>query len=181
MNILPTDFKLNKYGLDVRFINENDATFIVGLRTDERLGRYINSTSPKVEDQIRWTEQYKKREAEGIDYYFIFEKMRTPLGVCRIYDIRSGEFTIGSWLFKKDAPVGTAILGDIITREVAFGLFPDSTLLFDVRKDNFNVNRYQVAYKPEIIDENQLNYYYSCSRENFEKYKERYIKMFYKL
>ena len=45
MNKLNSNFKLEKYGLEVRFVEEKDAQFILGLRTDSRLGRYISETS----------------------------------------------------------------------------------------------------------------------------------------
>ena len=179
MTRLPRNFNIERYGLKVRLVNENDASFIVSLRTDDKLGRYINKTSPSIEEQIKWTNSYKLREELGIDYYFLFEKPSgNPIGVCRIYDVTTNTFTIGSWLFKKDAPVGSAILADIITRELAFELFPFSKLLFDVKKDNINVNRYQATYKPEIIRCTEDAIFYSCPQDNFEKFKKIHLRMF---
>lgn len=95
-NKLSPDFVLDRYGLHTRFVEESDADFIFKLRTDTRLGRFLNSTKPDKEAQIIWTKEYKKRELAGVDYYFVFEKPKgTPLGVCRIYDIEDDEFTIG--------------------------------------------------------------------------------------
>ena len=71
---LPKGFTLDKYGLHVRLVNEDDAAFIVKLRTDERLGQFIHATSPDVEQQKAWIRKYKEREAEGLEYYFIFYK-----------------------------------------------------------------------------------------------------------
>lgn len=179
MNKLPNNFKLERYGLFVRFVTTDDASFILSLRTDDKLGRFINTTSPSIEEQIKWTNSYKLREELGTDYYFLFEKpIGNPIGVCRIYDISPKSFTIGSWLFKKDAPVGSAILADIITREVAFELFPSSELLFDVKKENINVNRYQATYKPDIICCTRDTIFYSCPKENFEKFKKIHLRMF---
>ena len=179
MNKLPQNFSLERYGLFLRFVTEEDASFILSLRNDEKLGRYINKTSPTLDAQVEWTNSYKLREEQGTDYYFIFEKPQgNPLGVCRIYDITINTFTIGSWLFKKDSPVGAAILADIITRELAFELFPFSELLFDVKTDNTNVNRYQATYKPEILCINHDTIFYRCPKENFEKYKKLHLRMF---
>lgn len=179
MNKLPTTFNLERYGLFLRFVTKEDSSFIINLRTDEKLGRYINTTSASIEEQVRWTNSYKLREELGTDYYFLFEKpLGNPVGVCRIYDITSDSFTIGSWLFKKDAPVGSAILADIITREVAFDLFPNSKMLFNVKIDNKNVNRYQMTYKPEILSRNHDSIFYSCPKDNFEKYKQLHLRMF---
>lgn len=178
-NNLPENFNLYRYGLYVRLVCEEDAEFIMNLRTNEKLGRYINPTSCSVENQKKWIQEYKLRESSGLDYYFMFEYPKgNRLGVCRIYDINSDNFTIGSWIFSPDAPKGAAILGDIITREIAYSLFPLSILYFDVKKANINVNRYHAAYKSKLIREDESTNYYCSSKEDFEKYKEKFIRMF---
>lgn len=177
--ILPSNFRLKRYGLDVRFVTEDDAQFIVELRTDEKLSRYLNKTTPDINAQKEWTKEYKKREAEGTDYYFVFEKpLGVPIGVCRIYNITETDFTIGSWLFSPKAPVGAAILADIITREIAFDLMPQKRLLFDVRNENSNVLRYQHTYKPTVLKVTDVDTFFELSKENFDKYKQLHLRMF---
>jgi hypothetical protein len=87
MKKLPENFTLERYGLQVRLVNEGDAEFIVALRTDPRLSRYIHETSPSIEAQKEWIGNYKKREAQGLDYYFMFSVNGLRQGVARIYDI----------------------------------------------------------------------------------------------
>lgn len=170
---------MERYGLSVRFVDQSDAEFIVRLRTDEKLGRYINATMPDVEAQRCWIEKYKEREERGEDYYFMFESLSGErLGLCRIYDIHPADFTVGSWLFSPTAPMGAAILADIITREIAYELFPDSTHYFDVKRQNTNVNRYNETYKSELIRQDEQTNYYTCSKDNFEKYKKLHLRMF---
>ena len=72
--ILPEDFTMEKYGLFARFVNESDAEFIVKLRTDPVLGKWIHSTDSDIENQKQWLREYKERERNGLDYYFIFYK-----------------------------------------------------------------------------------------------------------
>ena len=45
---LSSDFNLDKYGLHVRLVNEDDAEFIVSLRTDPKLSRFIHDTGNDV-------------------------------------------------------------------------------------------------------------------------------------
>ncbi len=178
-NKLPQDFTIDRYGLHVRFVNESDAEFIVRLRTDGKLGRYIHATTPDIGAQIEWTSRYKQREAAGEDYYFMFESLDGKrLGLCRIYDIHPADFTVGSWLFSPAAPMGAAILADIITREIGFGLCPEGRLLFDVRAENTNVIRYQRTYKPVVLKETESDVFFELSRDNFEKYKMLHLRMF---
>jgi hypothetical protein len=41
---LPSNYSDKKYGLNVRFVNEDDAEFILELRTNPNLNKYINPT-----------------------------------------------------------------------------------------------------------------------------------------
>lgn len=179
MNKLPANYTTERYGLHVRLVQEHDAEFILSLRTNEKLARFINTTSAEVTQQVAWTRNYKEREKAGTDYYFIFEKPQgNPIGVCRIYDVEPGKFTTGSWLFAPTAPVGASILADIITREIAWELWPDALQLFDVRKDNITVNKYHTTFCSEIVREDEENFFYTCTRENFEKRKTLHLRMF---
>ncbi len=66
---LSADFTFEKYGLSLRFVNEGDAEFIIKLRTDPKLGRFIHPTSPDVELQKKWIREYKDFESnEPFEY-----------------------------------------------------------------------------------------------------------------
>ena len=86
VNKLPLGFKMNKYGIDVRFVEESDAEFILSLRTDPKLSRYLHATDNDVEKQRQWIRKYKEREAHGKEYYFMYIKNENKLGVSRIYN-----------------------------------------------------------------------------------------------
>ena len=72
MTHLPSNFELDRYGLHVRLVREEDAEYIVQLRTNPTKNRYIHSTLNDVKAQKEWIRLYKQREAEGKEYYFIF-------------------------------------------------------------------------------------------------------------
>lgn len=175
--IIDKDFILIKYNITVRVVTIDDANFIVRLRTDEKLSLFLNKTNTSVEEQKKWISQYKIRESKGEEYYFLFLSADIPIGLCRLYEFNSFSFTIGSWIFSSVAPKGAALLGDIITREIAFELFPEKKLKFDVRKGNKNVLKYQYMYKPAVIGEDDDNIYFELDRINFEKYKVKYLRM----
>ena len=65
MKTLPSNFELDRYGLHVRLVREEDAEFIVKLRTNEHNSRYIHDTVADVEQQKVWLRAYKQREIEG--------------------------------------------------------------------------------------------------------------------
>ncbi len=124
--ILPSDFELDRYGLHCRLVQEEDADFIVRLRTDPVLSRFIHETSADIMDQKRWIQQYKEREAIGKDYYFIFFLNGEPVGVDRVYNISQMSFTFGSWVFLRGLPFWVPIAGAIIGREIAFEMLDKS-------------------------------------------------------
>ena len=71
MTKLPENFELDRYGLHVRLVREEDAEFIVKLRTNEHNSRYIHDTVADVEQQKVWLRAYKQRELEGKEYYLL--------------------------------------------------------------------------------------------------------------
>lgn len=178
MNKLLANFTIDKYGLQVRLVNIEDANFIVNLRTNPLLSKYLHTTSSDVNIQTKWIQDYKVRESKGLDYYFVFSKNGIRIGVERIYNITNDDFTHGSLIFSTDAPLGSSIIADIITREIGFNLLDLPVNLFDVRKGNNNVINYHKSYGSELIDEDYESFYYKLTNINFEKNKIRYLKMF---
>ena len=55
---------IEKYGCYYRLVEIKDAEFIMSLRTNEKLSRYINETNNKLKDQSDWLKDYKLREAQ---------------------------------------------------------------------------------------------------------------------
>lgn len=119
--ILPTDFHGEKYGVMYRFVNEEDAAFIVKIRTNPKVKNFLHKTSSDIELQKEWIKEYKKREAQGMEYYFVYEKKGVPCGVNRIYNIKGdGTFTSGSLVFDEGVPYEVVVAASIILKEIAF-------------------------------------------------------------
>lgn len=176
---LPSSFEMKKYGLYFRFVNEEDSEFIVQLRSDPELGKYLSKTEHNVEKQKEWIRAYKQRENEGIDYYFVVYYKSEKCGLIRLYDITEKTFTPGSWIFKKNAPPGVSLLADIIIVTLAFELFPEKECVYDIRKENKNSLGYTRLFDPIIIGEDELNYYFIRPKENFYKTKKRLLEIFH--
>lgn len=153
MKLLPADFEITRYGVTVRLVTETDAEFITQLRSDKRLGRYIHSSDGDVEKQIQWTREYKKREIQGTDYYFIFSVGNIPQGLCRIYNINDNYGTVGSWICRPDIEQNVPVLTLILTRDILFDILQLDIDYFDVRKDNKKVLRCHELFGAEKIGE----------------------------
>lgn len=176
MNKLSDNFELNRYGLRVRLVRETDAEFIVQLRTNNKLSRFINKTDVDIEKQKEWIELYKKREAEGLEYYFIFSIDGERMGVYRLYNITDNSFSSGSWVFSPFAPKNTSILAHLITNEIAWSLFPKSTQYFETKKENISVVRYNMMLA-EVIKDDEYAYYFKNTKTLFEKKSKRIYRM----
>jgi hypothetical protein len=184
MTKLPENFELDRYGLHVRLVREEDAEFIVKLRNDPQKGRYISVTSNSVDDQIRWIKLYKKRECEGKDYYFIYSYQGQLAGVNRIYEIEDNHFIHGSWVFGDNTPPYCALAAGIIARELAY-----DTLGLDVEidtagvhKDNHGVLQYIRALGAEFTGTRiyPMGEFYTSQlpKELFYKNKNKIIRLF---
>ena len=178
MKKLSPNFEIVKYGLHVRLVREEDAEFIVRLRTDERLGRYIHATSNDVEKQQEWIKAYKQREAGGSEYYFIFETgAGNPLGVYRLYEISEQYFTSGSWIFLPDSPMGASMIAFIIAREIAWDIVPDAINLYDIKKANKSVLLFTSTFTPKVIRETVDTFYFENTKEDFNNHKDQVLRL----
>lgn len=93
---------LESKSIRLRFVEDPDAEFILSLRLDDRYNTFLSSVSPDVEAQKKWIRKYKDDERNGIQYYFIIERLDgTPCGTVRIYDIRNDSFCWGSWILNE--------------------------------------------------------------------------------
>lgn len=120
MEKLPSDFIYDKYGIHARFVTEDDAEFIIKLRTDPRLSRFIHDTDSDVQKQREWIRNYKVREAGGKEYYFLVSNKGIPAGLIRMYNIHDKTFTVGSVIMDKDAPIHCVLAATIMVKEIAF-------------------------------------------------------------
>lgn len=165
---LPEDFALHRYGIDVRLANESDSEFILSLRTNEKLSRFLHKTSNDLEKQRQWMKNYKEREERGEDYYFLYSKEGMPFGVNRIYDIKESTATGGSWIcisgLMPDISVSTCIIG----REILFDILQLEEERFDVRKGNKQVLKMHKMFGATIVGESDIDYFFSLKKKDFK-------------
>lgn len=173
---LNPDFCLKKYGIYVRLVNEEDANFIVKLRTDPKLGRFIHSTDDDVEKQKQWIRDYKIRESRGLDYYFIYYYNDKPFGLNRICNILNLSATGASGICEKNLSMELPILSILINREIFFEILDIKEDLFDVRLKNLKVQKLHKMFGAKEIDRNELDVFFSLSKEDYLKNKNKIMK-----
>ena len=170
---------LKKFNIIPRFVSEYDAEFILSLRLDNHLGRFLSPTQNDINIQINWLREYKERERRGQEFYFIFENNDGKYGLTRIYNITKTKFESGSWIFAKNSPLGVSILADLYNRSFGFENLCLKECAFEVRKENRLVVKYHQMFNPTLLKEDNLNYYFSITKQKFEICKNRIIKLYY--
>jgi len=170
-NLSLSNSKKEPHLLQVIFAKENDAEFILGLRTNPSKNKYLNYTEPNLENQIIWLNEYKTREERGEELYYIIYENNIPVGTIRIYNINENDCTTGSWLFSSNTYQLTPIISELLIYEIVYNILKKSTVLFDVRKENKKVVTYHKLKRITLINEDEENFYYSMSRAEWEESK----------
>lgn len=171
MKKLPENFSLEKYGLKVRLINENDADFILSLRANPNRTKHMITLDCNLERQRKWIQEYKEREKEGLDYYFIYTNAKgIPIGVNRASSIDHSTKTSksSSWITVeglKSEPLKMLIIGN----EIIFNLIGVESSWGEVQKNNDRAIKIfkLFGYKFDTSDTEFCDF--SLSKEDFFK------------
>lgn len=177
---LLSDFSLIKYGIEVRLVEEKDAKFILDLRIDSELDTYMRKVPNDINLQINWIKDYKKREQEGLEYYFIYHVNGFPIGVNRMINIRNDSWMGASLIFKKNCPPGTPILATLIQYHIGFEVLDKSVLFGDILKGNEKAIRFNQFLGSDFIYENENMFYIILSKKSYIVAKDKIEKLFYK-
>lgn len=96
------DYTLSSYGVRLRPVSLDDASFIAQLRTSpEAVGR-VGDTRPDVESQKQWIQSYLERPE---DYYFIVETLGgKAVGTIGLYDFEGARAEWGRWIIIPGVP-----------------------------------------------------------------------------
>lgn len=174
---LTDDFTMKKYGIDIRLVNEEDTPFILSLRADKWLTRYIHQTDDNEDKQRQWIREYKKRESAGLEYYFIYSKNGKPFGLNRIYAINGDSCTSGSWLCTPGTPVNLSISIALINRDIMFDILRLKEDNFDVRKENLKVQKFHLMTGSVKTGETELDILFRATPETHEMGKRKILKL----
>ena len=161
------------YSLNVREINEGDAEYIYGLRTDERYSRYLSNVSEGVDAQTRYIKQYlTDSKVERTSCYFILENKQTGLrcGTVRVYNFDGDTFEWGSWILDENRSRYAAMDTVILVYEYGFNVLGFAKSEFEVNKNNVKVISYHQKSGAELIGEDETNFYFRVKKETGLKF-----------
>lgn len=166
---------INGKNINLRTVTEEDAEFIYTMRQNKDKTKYLSKVIGTVESQKEWIKNYKQREEDKKEFYFVIEsKDKEKLGLVRMYDFQDESFCWGSWLIKEDAPKTTAIESALQIYEFGFYSLGFERSHFDVRKGNDKVIAFHKRFGAKIVNEDVLDYFFNFEKSDYEITKEKY-------
>jgi len=161
--------------INMRTVTTEYAEFIYNMRQNQNKTKYLSKVTGTVESQKEWIKNYKQREENKKEFYFVIEsKDEEKLGLVRMYDFQDNSFCWGSWLIKEDAPKTTAIESALQIYEFGFYSLGFEKSHFDVRKGNDKVISFHQRFGAKIVDEDELDYFFNFEKSDYEIIKEKY-------
>lgn len=168
---------IGRYSL-LRPVQAEDAAFIVSLRTNPQLSRYISATDSSVESQRKWIEGFLQRANRGLEYYFIVCDLEgTSWGTVRLYDIKNQECTGGSWLMTQGSPLSASFESYLAPMFLAFEILQLNVMHIDVRRDNKRVWRWHESCGAVFVRETDIDRYYDYPRAVYPEVSEKIYKL----
>lgn len=132
------ELTLEGYAFKIRPVDERDAAFIIGLRTDPELGRFLHETSESLEEQIEWMRQYFRRRG---DYYFVLERVGNGVkeGVIALYNHEELEESAecGRWVLRRGSLAAAECM--LLAYRMAFNELKVSIVVCRTVSDNASV------------------------------------------
>ena len=156
-------------------VEEKDAKFIYDLRIDTDLNKYLSQTSNILEEQINFIKNYKTKEQNKLEYYFLIEYKKNPVGTVRIYNIdyQKSEFTWGSWIVQRGNPSEVALSSAHMSYYFAFNYLDLNKAILNVRKENKSVLGFHKSYC-DFLFEDELNCYFELKKTDLNLFVDKF-------
>ena len=123
--------------LILRLIEPEDAAYVHSLRSNPAYNTHLSKVTGTVDDQRAWIEDYKSREAEGQEFYYVIvRKDGTRCGLVRLYDVEAESFTWGSWILDENKTRKAALESAVLSFGVGFDALGVQLANVDVRVAN---------------------------------------------
>lgn len=172
--------KLESRTIYIRLATVNDAAFIHQLRTNEHFNKHLSTTTGTIEDQRKWLSDYKIREVNGSEYYFIIVRSDTnqSIGTVRLYDFREKDksFCWGSWILNENKTRSSALESALLVYLLAFEYLGFMQSHFDVRRGNEKVIEFHKKLGATEVSGNDIDLFFVYKKNTFSAIKDSYKK-----
>lgn len=162
--------------LTLRLIRPEDADYVHALRIDPAYNRHLSEVRGTADDQRRWIEGYKVREADLLELYYVIERKNgIRCGLIRLYNINADSFTWGSWILDHNKTRKAALESAILSFGVGFDSLGLSQALVDVRIANSQA--LAIYQRLEMVERwrDDQDIYFTYHRSRFDADRARYL------
>ncbi|HFF2644075.1 MULTISPECIES: GNAT family N-acetyltransferase [Acinetobacter] len=174
------NFNLKANTTYLRLVEENDAEFICTLRNNDKLNTYISKSTGDIKSQAEWIRNYKNRENNGEEYYFIIFRSddQSPIGTVRLYDFHENpkSFCWGSWILNEHKTKYAAVESALLVYEAGFSTLGFEQSHFEVMKGNDKVHSFHLKMGAQKISEDDENIYYIFPKSKYKENKIQYAR-----
>ena len=170
--ILKSEIVSGKY-VNLRIASEADAAFILELRLNPLLNKFIGTTDPSLEKQQQWI---KKSFENANDFHFIIEdKDAVPCGTVAVYNINFNDSSAewGRWVIKPNTPVFISIESTILILYFAFRKLKLKRLYGGANKLNAQVIKYHKLYA-DVTSEDETTINFDFAERNLKKLADKF-------
>lgn len=178
----PQNIKLVANSIYIRLVEYSDAEFICQLRNNQNLNSYISNSPNDVEAQRKWIEEYKKRELQEKEYYFIICRNDNdlPIGTVRLYDFKPNResFCWGSWILNDNKTASSALESALLVYQFGFEYLSFKQSHYDVRKGNDKVHSFHLKMGAVKVFEDDIDIHYIFKEEEYLANKIRYQRFY---
>lgn len=164
--------KISGLGIALRDASIKDAEFILSLRMDPRLNRYISKVNGELAQQEAFLESYSRNDDEA--FFVIEDEDGCSLGTIRMYDQRDDSFCWGSWIVHPDAPRKTGTRSALLLYYYAFDHLGFKRTHFDVRQLNEAVWKFHEECGAVLSRETKLDRFYILAKSTWNEKIVRY-------
>jgi len=151
----------------------DDAEFILELRTNATYNKHLSITKASLMDQRHWLKDYKLREKDNKEYYFIIYRKDSNerIGTVRLYDFIDNKksFCWGSWILNERKTASSALESALLVYKVGFYSLGFEQSHFDVRKDNDKVIAFHKKMGAVETSKNDIDVFFNYTKEKFEE------------
>lgn len=164
--------------LRLRLIVPDDAAYVYGLRTDPAYNLHLSAVSGTADDQRRWIENYKAREADLKELYYVIErKDGTRCGLVRLYEITADSFTWGSWILDHNKPHKAALESAVLVYVIGFERLGIPKAVFEVRRENEHTISFHQRFNATQTNETEDDLFFEFPVAQFQADKPRYLSL----
>lgn len=169
--------KLEGNFINLRSVLETDAEFILKLRLNNTLNKYLNKVDNDLEKQKLWIKEQQKREN---DFYFIIErKSGLPIGTISLYNIKELEGEFGRWVSIGNTVENVESV--LLLHDFGFYKMNLDLIYSETVKENEKLLNFKKRFGAKILNEfrenNQFIVQNAIKKDSYEIIREKNLKI----